>query len=156
MGKNIEAALLQVQMTLGAVKKDSENPHFHNTYASLEAVIAAVKGPLNDAGILFMQMPTIPPFENHLALRTVFIHAASGETIEDVTVLPLQKADPQGAGSAITYARRYALLAALGIPTEDDDAESAAPRSASPRADTTKKKTSLFPTAKGGRNASDV
>lgn len=61
----------------------------------------------------------------HIGLETRLIHAESGQWISSMAVIPLPKNDPQGMGSAITYARRYSLCAMLGIVTEDDDGEGA-------------------------------
>ena len=73
-------------------------------------------------------MPVPAPIElgtGHIALETRLIHAESGQWISSVTIIPLPKNDPQGMGSAITYARRYSLCAMLGIITEDDDGNAA-------------------------------
>lgn len=74
------------------------------------------------------QLPCPAPVElgaGHIGLETRLIHAESGQWISSMAVIPLPKNDPQGMGSAITYARRYSLCAMLGIVTEDDDGESA-------------------------------
>lgn len=144
----LRKALLGVQRQITAIKKDSSNPHFKNTYTSLEKVLEVVKPLLNDAGILFMQLVSAPPFEGHAALATVFIHADSGEEISSLAVFPLQKSDPQGASAANTYMRRVSLLSALGIPEEDDDAESAVVHGS--KSAPVKPRTSLFPTRKAG------
>jgi hypothetical protein len=122
LGK-IAPALLQAQREIRFAAKDAKNPHFKNTYADLPAVIDAVKGPLNDAGIIFIQTPA-PSDDGKLHLTTRLIHE-SGEWIESTAVTPLQKADPQGVGSAITYMRRYSLAAITGLYQDDDDGNAA-------------------------------
>jgi hypothetical protein len=119
----IAPALLQAQKAISFAVKDAHNPHLKNQYAGLPAVIDAVKGPLNDAGIIFIQSPA-PSDDGKLHLTTRLIHE-SGEWIESTAVTPLQKADPQGVGSAITYMRRYSLAAITGLYQDDDDGNAA-------------------------------
>jgi hypothetical protein len=104
---------------------------FKSKYASLEAVIDAVRQPLLDAGLLLLQ----PTFDNGdrpekgaprcACIKTVIIHAESGESMEVITTIPVSKSDAQGYGSALTYARRYALMGILGLAPEDDDGNTA-------------------------------
>ena len=121
-------ALLAAQKAITFAAKDTANPFFKTKYADLPCVIDAIKGPLNDAGIVFTQSasPSEPGF---LAMTTRLIHE-SGEWIEDTATLPLPKADPQGYGSASTYARRYALAAITGLYQDDDDGTAATGKSA--------------------------
>jgi hypothetical protein len=121
---NIAAALLKAQQEITFAAKDSKNPAFKSTYANLESVIEAIKGPLNANGVVFMQTfsPSNPGF---LALSTRLLHT-SGEWIEDEMTVPLQKNDAQGYGSAATYSRRYALAAITGLYQADDDGQEAA------------------------------
>ncbi len=121
---NIAAALLKAQQEITFAAKDSKNPAFKSTYANLESVIEAIKGPLNAHGVVFMQTfsPSAPGF---LALSTRLLHT-SGEWIEDEMTVPLQKNDAQGYGSAATYSRRYALAAITGLYQADDDGQEAA------------------------------
>ena len=82
-------------------------------------------------GIWMTQLPVPAPVElgpGHIGLLTKLTHAESGQWQSSLAVVPLPKADPQGMGSAITYARRYALTAMLGIITEEDDDGEAAKR----------------------------
>jgi hypothetical protein len=120
----ISAALLAAQKAITFACKDATNPHFKNKYADLPAVIEAIKVPLNDAGIVFMQTPS-PSGTGSLELTTRLIHE-SGEWIEDTATIPLPKNDPQGYGSAMTYGRRYALAAITGLYQDDDDGNGAA------------------------------
>ena len=80
----------------------------------------ACKAALLDNGIWLTQI-TVPSEPGTIALLTKLTHAETGQYQAALTILPLQKPDCQGAGSAITYARRYALTAMLGMVTEDDD-----------------------------------
>lgn len=116
-------ALLAAQKAITFAAKDTANPFFKTKYADLPCVIDAIKGPLNDAGIMFVQSasPSDPGF---LAMTTRLIHE-SGEWIEDTATIPLAKTDPQGYGSASTYARRYALAAITGLYQDDDDGNAA-------------------------------
>lgn len=115
----IAPAMLAAQMAISFASKDATNPHFKNKYADLPAVIDAIKEPLNKVGIMFMQAGS-PSDDGCLHLTTRLMHE-SGEWIEDTLVMPLPKQDPQGYGSAMTYARRYALSAITGLYQDDDD-----------------------------------
>lgn len=121
-------ALIEVQKQMAPATKDGNNPFTKSNYATLNSVMDACREPLLKNGILLTQIPVPPPDYlggGYLGLMTKLIHAKSGQWQASLTVIPLPKADPQGMGSAITYARRYALTAMLGMITEDDDAESA-------------------------------
>lgn len=123
----LAAALLKAQKQITFAAKDANNPHFKSKYADLESVIGAIKAPLNDNGILFVQSfsPSQPGF---LSLTTRLMHE-SGEWLEDELNMPLQKNDAQGYGSAATYSRRYALAAITGLFQADDDGtEASKPR----------------------------
>jgi hypothetical protein len=125
------SAVLTAQKAFGAVLKDANNPHLKVKYASLGSVLDAISQPLLDVGVVLLQ-PAVDTGERdengkvHIAsVRTILIHAASGESFETTTSIPLVKADPQGYGSALTYARRYAILGLLGLAPEDDDGQAA-------------------------------
>jgi hypothetical protein len=121
----ITPALLKAQREMTFAVKDSKNPHFKSTYADLSSVIDACKPALNEAGIVFMQMPS-PSEHGSISLTTRLIHE-SGEWIESTATCPLPKNDPQGYGSALTYLRRYSLAAATGLYQDDDDGNAARP-----------------------------
>jgi hypothetical protein len=125
--QHIAAALLAFQAEATGVVKDSKNPHFKNRYASLEAVVDEARPVLQSVGISWMQAPGKITSGN-IGMTTLLMHAASGQWLSSDMDIPLGKQDPQGAGSAITYAQRYALMASLGLPPVDDDAEAAMPR----------------------------
>lgn len=120
--KAIAPALLKAQKAIKAALKDATNPHFKSKYADLSSVVDAVKGPLNDAGITFMQ--GVEDAENGVAVETMLLHE-SGEWLSSTIKIPASKQDAQGYGSATTYARRYGLQAMCGVPAEDDDGNAA-------------------------------
>ena len=105
---------------MGKVGKDAVNPHFKNKSASLSSIIEATTPHLNAVGLSVIQLPT----EN--GLETMLLHT-SGEYISSVSATPCKDvSNPQALGSAITYARRYALGAVLSLNIdEDDDAQKA-------------------------------
>ena len=122
--KEIASALLKFQADVRGVVKDSKNPHFKNKYASLEAVVEAARPGLQAVGIVFLQAPG-QSSGGTIEVATMLIHAESGQWMRSTMQIPMAKSDPQGAGSAVTYAQRYSLMAALGIPPVehlDDDA----------------------------------
>lgn len=118
-------AMLQVQQELCPVAKDAENPFVKSKYATLNAVMDACREVLLAHSIWVAQYP-VPADLGCIGLVTKLVHAESGEWQASCMVMPLPKADPQGYGSALTYARRYALATLVGLVTEvDDDAEAA-------------------------------
>lgn len=123
----IAAALLAAQAQMGGAKRDAKNPHFRSTYATLETVIDTAKPALQANGIAFMQAPG-QLIDGALEVTTMLVHGESGQWMRSTLHVPLQKRDPQGVGSAITYACRYSLMAMLGIPPTDDDGEGAMER----------------------------
>jgi len=121
--KQIATALVKAQKAFGPALKTSTNPHFKSRYADLSNCVEAVIDSLNDNGIYLMQK--CYENQNGVTVETMFIHE-SGEVIEcGILSVPVTKQDAQGYGSALTYARRYSLMAACGIATEDDDGNNA-------------------------------
>ena len=117
--KQIASALVKAQKEFGPALKSSTNPHFKSRYADLASCVEAVIDALNNNGIFLLQKNH--NCEDGVMLETVFIHE-SGEMIEcGIVHFPAVKHDPQGYASALTYARRYSLMAACGIAPEDDD-----------------------------------
>ena len=114
------AALSQAQGEMPNVKKDSTNPFFKSKYADLAACWDACRATLSKHGLSVMQIPDGPS-----GLITVLGHT-SGQWISGRVEMTLTKNDPQGLGSALTYARRYALSAFIGLASEDDDDGNAA------------------------------
>ena len=124
----LSRAMLQIQRNLLPALKDATNPFTRSNYATLNSVMESCRDELLTHGIWLTQLPCPAPVElgaGHIGLETRLIHAESGQWISSMAVIPLPKNDPQGMGSAITYARRYSLCAMLGIVTEDDDGEGA-------------------------------
>lgn len=120
-------AFIKAQMATEAVKKASTNPAFKSKYADLAGVVEAVVPALNSAGVGVLQFPSYDG--EMVAVTTTFIHE-SGASVTSVLQLRPSKTDPQGVGSAVTYGRRYALLAMSGAAPEDDDGNAASgPRS---------------------------
>lgn len=118
-------ALLNVQKQMQPASKDATNPFTKSKYATLNSVMESCRNALLANGIWLCQYPVPVDTPSTLGLLTKLTHVESGQWQASLAVLPLPKADPQGMGSAITYARRYALTAMLGMVTEDDDGESA-------------------------------
>ena len=118
-------ALAKAQGQIKPAVKDSENPHFRSKYADLSSVWEACRKPLSDAGLSVVQMPVDAPTPDSVALTTLLLHT-SGEYISSTVSAPLTKRDAQGIGSALTYLRRYALSAIIGVVADDDDDGNAA------------------------------
>ena len=141
----IAAALVKAQKEFGPALKTATNPHFRSKYAALDACVEAVIDALNNNGIFLMQYTH--PCEDGVIVETMFIHE-SGEHMSGGRLhVPASKQDPQGYGSALTYARRYSLQAACGIAPEDDDGNAASkpkPEPKKPAAGTRDKETLTF------------
>ena len=121
--KAIYSALVKAQKGFGPALKSSTNPHFRSKYADLSACIEAVVDSLNENGIMLMQKTH--EVENGVMIETVFLHESGEEMSAGKLFMPATKFDAQGFGSALSYARRYSIMAACGIAPEDDDANSA-------------------------------
>lgn len=117
MKTNINAKLLEFQKKIGIIKKDSKNPHFKNTYASLTQILSEVKPLLTECGLILIQPISLE------GVGTTIIDFETGEKIETVISLPTNLS-PQQLGSAITYFRRYTLASLLSLEIDDDDAQS--------------------------------
>jgi hypothetical protein len=114
--KNIAGALVKFQASVSKVAKEANNPFFKSKYASLANILDTIQKPLSECGLAISQFPD----EN--ALTTIILHADSGEWMESSYVMPVAKQnDPQAMGSALTYARRYALGSILNLNIDDDD-----------------------------------
>jgi hypothetical protein len=124
---SLAAALNKAQAEMSGAKKSAKNPFFKSNYANLEEVINCVKEPFANNGLSFVQFPISG--DGLAGVETIIMHE-SGEFIANEFMLKCAKNDPQGLGSAITYARRYGLQSVCGIPSEDDDGEGAMQRKA--------------------------
>lgn len=109
-------ALATFQVKVDKIHKDAKNPFFKSSYASLSNIIEATATPLAESGLVISQHPT-----GDNELTTILMHAESGEYIESCYNIHPVKSDPQATGSAITYARRYALVSILCLNVDDDD-----------------------------------
>jgi len=119
---DLATALCLAQAEMGGAIKDSTNPFFNSSYADLTSVIKAIKEPFAKYGLSFVQLPVTSAGGNGVGVSTMLMHK-SGQWLQSEYLLPMDKVTPQGAGSAITYARRYALQSLVGIPSVDDDSE---------------------------------
>ena len=117
--KQIAAALVKAQREFGPALKSSSNPHFKSRYADLAACVEAVMDGLNNNGIALIQQTH--ECESGVMVETVFLHESGEMYSAGKLHVPAVKHDAQGYGSALTYARRYSLMAACGIAPEDDD-----------------------------------
>lgn len=116
---NIATALAAAQSEMEGAKKNGTNPHLKRKYAELSDVIDAAMPALNRHGIAVAQMPA--QVGDGWVVITRLVHGHSGESIEAPVPLLIGKSDMQGFGSAMTYARRYGLMALAGVAPEDDD-----------------------------------
>lgn len=128
--KNIATALVKAQQAFGPALKTATNPHLKSKYANLSDCIEAVIGALNANGIAMVQK-THEVNPDGVTVETIFMHESGEQISSGMLYVPAPKKDPQGYGSALTYARRYSLMAACGIAPEDDDGHAASqPRKA--------------------------
>jgi len=143
--QKLATALIATQAALPTVPKDKENPFFHSKYAGLETVMPLALAVLTEHGLGLVQ--SVGHDANGATTLTTILMHESGEWIGDTQPLLLAKADPQGQGSAITYARRYAVMAMLGLVAEADDDGNAASR---PRPATARPKAQAAPLPRNG------
>ena len=122
--KNLATALNKAQAVMGGAKKGKVNPFFKSKYADLSAVQEVIQEPFSEHGLSYVQFPI--EYNGRIGVETTLMHE-SGEWMSNEFTVNLTKQDAQGAGSAITYCRRYALQAMAGIPSEDDDGNKASP-----------------------------
>lgn len=118
--KEIAAALCKFHSEVGKIKKENTNPFFKSKYADLSSILDVIEEPLHKNGLSFVQFPT-----GEHEMMTMLMHT-SGEWIKGSFTMKPTKNDPQGLGSVITYQRRYALGAILGLNIDEDDDGNAA------------------------------
>lgn len=119
----IHSAMARAFAEIEGATKSANNPHFKSKYADLTSVIEAIKPALVANGLFFTQHPV--PSQGGVTVRT-WLHHASGDSLDlGELFVPANKNDAQAYGSALTYARRYALVTAFGVPVEDDDGNAA-------------------------------
>ena len=117
------AALSKAQGAMEGAVKDRQNPHFRNEYATLASVIEAVRGPLRDNELAFIQASG-EMVDGSLPIETRLVHS-SGQWFRSILPMPVGQKTAQAVGSALSYGRRYALMTMLGVPSVDDDGEAA-------------------------------
>lgn len=119
----IAAAFIKAKQAFSPALKDRTNPAYKSKYADLGACLEAVDDALLANGIALYQETSLD--DSGVTVETVLLHE-SGESLRSGKLhVPASKQDPQGYGSALTYARRYSLMAACGIAPEDDDGNAA-------------------------------
>lgn len=121
----LASALSKAQSVMQGAKEDSNNPFFKSKYADLASVWAACKIPLTSNGLSIVQ--TVENGGEKAYLVTTLLHT-SGQWIRSFMPILMNKQDAQSLGSAITYCRRYALAAIVGVCPSDDDGEGAVGR----------------------------
>lgn len=115
-------AYVKAQADMGAVIKNSVNPAFRSKYADLSSVLDAVLPAFSKNGMAVIQSPS---FDGEVVTVETIVGHSSGGYIKSALSIRPSKPDGHGIGSAITYARRYALLALAGVAPEDDDGNAA-------------------------------
>lgn len=121
---SLASAMAKAFAAIEGATKSANNPHFKSKYADLTSVIEAIKPALVANGLFFTQSPR--PNDKGVEIETI-LHHASGEVFSLGSLfVPADKNNAQAFGSALTYARRYALVTAFGVPVEDDDGNAAA------------------------------
>ncbi len=126
-------ALVKAQRKMEAALKDSKNPFFKSKYADLNAVIDASVPVLNEFGIAVLQSPAVVTStsgEVIPVINTMLLHESGEFVVGQSEIVAAKSNDPQAAGSATTYARRYGLQAMVTLKAEDDDGEAAMNRNA--------------------------
>ena len=149
---NVNRALFEVQRKLTPFKRDAENPHFKSSYTDLSTVITTLGFLFQEAGLVH-RASLRGMVDGRVCVSIEITHVESGETLESYLEVPVQRPnDPQAIGSAITYARRYGLMALVGAVSEgdDDDANAAA---AKPAAQAYQRPTTPRPAAAPARPA---
>lgn len=121
--KLIAQALCKAQKAFAPALKTATNPHFKSKYVGLDGCVEAVIDALNSNGIYLMQKSH--DCDNGVKIETILLHESGEEYSGGILHVPASKNDAQGYGSALTYARRYSLMATCGIAPEDDDGNAA-------------------------------
>lgn len=116
-------ALCAMQKDLIGPTKDSSNPFYKSKYADLASVWEAIRDPMTKNGLSVLQ--TMSGDVEKVVVETVLLHVSGQYISGSLTLVPAKPHDPQSVGSAITYGRRYSLMAILCVAPEDDDGNSA-------------------------------
>lgn len=118
-GSPLARALAKAQGAMAKASKDRVNPHFKSRYADLASVWDACREPLSANGLAVVQLVAAAD-KASVTVETRLLHEG-GESVSSSLTMPVAQATAQGVGSAITYARRYALAALVGVAPDDDD-----------------------------------
>ena len=114
----VAEALAKANAELKSIGKDRTNPHFKNKYATLDAIMDAIRPSLAKHGLSVVQ--GAKEVTDGFNVVTMLIHS-SGQFVSNVVPVPLSKNDAQGVGSALTYGRRYGVSSLLALATDEDD-----------------------------------
>ncbi len=117
--KGLWQSILEVQKKVSVLSTDEANPFYKSQYLSLAGLIKSLQPHLSANNLVVTQHPS-----DEGSVKTMVVYAPTGEAIESTLKLPVKESTPQSAGSSITYARRYALMAIFNIAAEDDDGNS--------------------------------
>jgi len=132
----LAAALARAQGEFGQILKErsavvrmKSGGEYRYSFADLASVLEAIRAPLAKHELAILQLPAvrIDAGATFVQIETILVHC-SGASISSRLELPASDPSPQSIGSAMTYARRYSVLALLGLAAEDDDAAAAQPR----------------------------
>lgn len=126
---SIESKLLKFQSSVDAVKKDTKNPFFKSMYSDINGILKAITPTLTECGISYSQCPNILENGDEILITKIYDAEKPDSYIESRTRLIMAKRDMQQYGSAMTYARRYAIVSMLGLESEDDDGNSVSGKS---------------------------
>lgn len=138
MTSTFHTKFLKAQAEFPKLQKDGENPHFRSSFITLDNLLAKVLPVLNKNGLMMMQGVTT--LDGQPALKTMITDGT--DVVETTMLLMMKSNDPQGQGSAITYARRYSLMALLGLAAGEDDDGNAANEAENHRQEYERQKTS--------------
>lgn len=127
--KDLALALSKAQGSMTSAPKLKVNPHFRSKYADLPALWDTARKALADNGLALLQLPRHVP-EGGICIETVLTHSSGQWIADECLFIPATKQDAQGYGSAMTYARRFAMGAVLGMVSDEDDDGNAASRQA--------------------------
>ena len=124
--KNIAVALVKAQSEMGVVVKGADNPFYKSKYADINDVIKTIKEVLNNNGIAFLQPIAVKDVagEKVNLVETMLLHTSGEYLIGEIEVI-LKDKDPQKMGMSVTYSRRFGLQSMVGLPSEDDDGNTA-------------------------------
>lgn len=117
--ENIHTALLKAQIEFPLIRKTDSNPFFKSKYAGLPSILEVVLPILHKYKLVLFQSPITDG--DRIGVKTIITYAPTGEQATGEFTTMVAKNDPQGAGSAITYCRRYALVSMLGLNVDEDD-----------------------------------